>query len=126
MHFAVMRDPESFPVWHKRKDGDMDTPAVKEITTSKVWFCNATDCSYNAREKCHAVAITIGNAEGTPYCDTRVHGKTKAGVEQAEGLVGACKVDDCIFNEALECVARGVRIKNLENNVECRTFRRRI
>ncbi len=104
----------------------MDTPAVKEITTSKVWFCNATECSYNSREKCHAVAITIGDSEGSAFCDTRVEGQSKAGVEQAEGVSGACNVSDCIFTEALDCVARGIRIKSVENNVECRTFRRRI
>lgn len=66
------------------------------MTMPNVMDCNETDCAYNLKKKCHALAITVGGEEECPMCDTEIKAAKKGGVTDAIGGVGACKVDDCL------------------------------
>lgn len=84
--------------------------------------CEARECAYNADAKCHARAITIGDGE-SPNCDTLI--RQQGTVHLDEHLVagvGACKVDDCIFNTDLECQAEGIVVGFSSGAVECQTY----
>lgn len=86
----------------------------------KVKTCNAIDCAYllNGTE-CHALAVTIGGRH--PYCDTYMRSSVKGGVEQIGG-VGACKVDNCKFNEKFGCSANEISVGYHEDHADCKTF----
>jgi hypothetical protein len=88
---------------------------------SKIVECNAEECAYNNTGKCHAMAITVGSAE--PSCDTFFAGNRKGGVPDMIGGVGACRMEDCKFNQSLECSLSGVNIKAHADHADCLTYK---
>ena len=91
----------------------------------KVQQCEASECAYNNQNACHALAITVG--DGThPRCDTFCESSKHGGDDGSTGQVGACKVDICKFNQALECSAPSITVKHHDGNcADCSTFQKR-
>ena len=90
----------------------------------KVKHCDATECAYNNKNKCHAIAITIGGWS-VPQCNTSVIAPKKGGVPDTRAGVGACKIENCQFNKSLQCTAKCIRIKMYTLDIECVTFRQK-
>jgi hypothetical protein len=88
----------------------------------KVERCRATECSYNADEMCHALAITVGDMADHPKCDTYTDFATKGGDPSTIGAVGACKVTDCRYNESLTCTAASIHVGRAQDEADCLTF----
>jgi len=82
--------------------------------------CKMIECAYNTKQKCHAMAITVGGP--APLCDTFLKRGQKGGVPDMNGGVGACKVDNCKFNQALECSAEAIHVGSHGDHAECDTF----
>lgn len=93
----------------------MDMPVVHN--------CAADSCAYNRDQACHALAITIGDAQ-MAACDTFFGIPRKGGVPMPAGQVGACKMDDCTHNVDLECQAPGISVGRLQDSAECMTYQR--
>lgn len=85
--------------------------------------CTVSACAYNAEQKCHAKAITVGDG-AFPGCDTffasPVHSR-----RQNEAGVGACKVDQCRYNSDFECAADFISVGQKSGKVHCLTYKRR-
>jgi len=92
---------------------------------AKVKRCEAGECSYNADNLCHTPAITVGDDAVHPMCDTFCMSSIKGGNGKIVAGIGACKVSECMFNEALECQSSEVRIGHQGNEVDCLTFKMR-
>lgn len=89
----------------------------------KVIDCDMTDCAYNNKKLCHAMAINVEPGSPCALCHTFMTYASKAGVADMTGAVGACKVDGCKFNDSLECSApRGIHIGKHERHPDCKTF----
>ncbi|MDD4954535.1 MAG: DUF1540 domain-containing protein [Candidatus Omnitrophica bacterium] len=91
----------------------------------KILECNATVCAYNADNKCHAFAITVGGGGNCPMCDTGIIQSQKGGIPNVIGGVGACKEEDCQFNNSLECSANGIKVKLHTSHADCATFKQK-
>jgi hypothetical protein len=94
------------------------------METPQVQSCDVTDCDYNRRQQCHAIAVTIGDGDN-PKCDTfwmATDAKQKAGDPAQIGRVGACRVSRCSYNHRLQCGAEGVMVGNQGRNAMCLTF----
>lgn len=88
---------------------------------SAVSSCDVSQCSYNANNKCHAKAITIGDGVN-PGCDTFLGaGEHITKTDRIAG-VGACKVSACVHNEDFECAAESISIGFNSGEVKCMTF----
>ncbi len=83
--------------------------------------CMVNECSYNMSDKCHARAITIGDAF-KPGCDTFIAGDTHTNRIQTNAGIGACKTSTCKHNEDLECMADNVQVGMIKNEANCMTF----
>jgi len=83
--------------------------------------CDAGECAFNRDEMCHAMAITVGGP-GDHQCDTFLRSSTKGGVADRTGLVGACKVASCKYNNSLECSASGINVGHEGTKADCLTF----
>lgn len=91
----------------------------------KVMECDVTQCAYNEKKKCHALAITIGDGSH-PHCDTFCQsGSMKGGDMTAMAGVGACKISECRHNDHLECRASSIRVGHLIDDIDCQTFKPR-
>ena len=90
---------------------------------TKVSACMTVECAYNANEKCHAIAVNIGQDE--PFCDTYYESSQKCIEADITALVGACKTDTCMFNECLVCSAEGIHVSRENGSVKCLTFQQR-
>ncbi len=88
----------------------------------KIERCRVTECCYNLDEMCHAGAITVGDAGDHPECDTYCDLASKGGDPSAIGVVGACKVSECRYNESLECTASGIIVGRAQDEADCLTF----
>ncbi|MEW6086895.1 MAG: DUF1540 domain-containing protein [bacterium] len=88
---------------------------------SKVMDCNAAGCCFNAKDKCRAFGITIGGGD-CPECDTSMMSGKKGGCKDISAGVGACKVEDCKFNDCLECGAEQIHVKMHSGHAECDTY----
>ncbi|MEJ2192389.1 MAG: DUF1540 domain-containing protein [Nitrospirota bacterium] len=89
----------------------------------KVVDCDMSDCTYNDKNLCHAMAINVEPGSPCPLCHTFMKQAGKSGVVDMTGLVGACKVADCTFNDALECSApEGIHVGKHEAHPDCKTF----
>ena len=84
-------------------------------------ICEVTDCSYNSDEKCHALAITVGDSL-CAMCDTYDSSKSKGGDLSVSGGVGACKSDNCKYNKSLECIANSITVGMHADHADCMTF----
>ncbi len=87
----------------------------------KVLECMVSDCAYNSDQKCHAMAITVGD-EVHPTCDTFCRAETMGGDTSYNAGVGACKVAPCLHNKDLECQAQEISVGYKEGEVDCLTF----
>jgi hypothetical protein len=83
--------------------------------------CEATECSYNADNVCHAFAITIGD-EANPMCDTLCQSSMKGGDSEVTAGVGACKVASCMHNSSLECRCEEIEVGYQGTEVDCLCF----
>lgn len=93
-----------------------------ELNLPLVENCSAKECSFNEESVCHAAAVTIGNSNNA-NCDTFVNLEIKGGIEGGQAMVGACKENDCKWNENLECTSKdGVQIEISGNVASCMTF----
>lgn len=91
---------------------------------AKIMSCDVTDCSYNKHNSCHTLAITVGGpAEVCPTCDTYIHSSHSGGIMDMRGGVGACKVESCTFNDALECSAGNIKVGKHGGHPDCMTFK---
>jgi hypothetical protein len=83
--------------------------------------CAASECSYNKRGGCHAMAVTIGeNKEAV--CDTFYKAGHPVGLGEGVTFVGACKVEICKHNLNLECTAAsGISLASCDGVVYCKT-----
>jgi len=88
----------------------------------KVKSCDAADCVYNTKNKCHAIAITIGGWS-VAACDTWMIAPKKGGAPNTTAGVGACKIETCQFNKSLQCIAKCIRVKRYTLDAECITFK---
>jgi len=88
----------------------------------RVRSCDAEECAYNTKSKCHTIAITVGGGL-SPLCDTSIIGIKKGGLPNITAGVGACKVESCQFNKSFECVADCIRVKVFTLLPECATFK---
>ncbi len=91
------------------------------VTMPRIQECNVANCSYNKNNECHALAIMVGSG-GHPMCDTFTKLNKKGGAADVSGSVGACREDDCKYNELLECTANNIRIGMHSDHADCRTF----
>ena len=92
----------------------------------KITSCNVTDCSYNKHNACHTLAITVGGpGDPCPSCDTYLHSSQKGGMIDVQGGIGACKVENCNYNQALECSAPSVTVGAHKSHPDCLTFQKR-
>jgi len=94
----------------------MEMPIVSE--------CDVTDCSYNKDNKCHAMAITIGDSVH-PICDTYCTSSRKGVDTTCMASVGACKTTTCIHNAGLECSASEICVGFNNGEIDCLTFESR-
>jgi hypothetical protein len=84
----------------------------------QIQSCDMTDCDYNKRKQCHAMAVTIGDGDN-PRCDTfwvATGRKEKSGDPTQIGHVGACRVSQCLYNDRLQCMAEGIMVGLKEKN----------
>jgi hypothetical protein len=88
---------------------------------SKIKECNMDDCSYNMDNKCHTMAITVGE-EDQASCETYAHKSMLGGDLNMIAGVGACKVDSCSHNQALECTMQNVQMGSHNNHADCMSF----
>lgn len=87
-----------------------------------VQVCAVQECAYNAEQKCHAKAITIGDGVG-PACDTAfLRARARANDHQRVAGIGACKATGCVHNSDLECTADAIRVGMQNESVACLTF----
>ncbi|MBI5562506.1 MAG: DUF1540 domain-containing protein [Deltaproteobacteria bacterium] len=96
------------------------------IAMSKILSCSVKECAYNVNDKCHTLAITVGDGSH-PACDTYCYSKNQAkgGAPDVTGGVGACKTDACKFNKSFECAASGINVGPHGGHADCRTFAQR-
>jgi hypothetical protein len=91
---------------------------------SPVKDCAVSNCAYNEKKACHAMAITVGEA-ADPMCDTFFQSDIHGGVKEMTASVGACKIADCRFNERFECSAPNIHVGFKHNHPDCLTFEAR-
>lgn len=89
----------------------------------KVMTCSVDACAYNAENRCHALAITVGDPGGEPACDTYFRNDARGGDQDATAGVGACKVAGCQFNANFECSAANVSVGLEQGQADCMTYR---
>jgi len=82
--------------------------------------CDVTKCCFNSNNKCHAVAIQVG--DHTPKCDTFTDDARQCGINTIAADVGACKVTECRYNKNMICVADSIRVDWVNNSAECVSF----
>jgi hypothetical protein len=87
----------------------------------KISNCNMAACSYNKEDQCHAIAITVGDMK-MPKCDTFLAAQHKGGDPGSVGSVGACKDEECNFNQMFECTAENINVGMHQDHAECDTF----
>lgn len=89
-------------------------------TGANILDCQVKKCSYNYEGKCRTIGINIGGPE--PLCDTFVDAGIKAGMLNTVAKVGACKVNSCLHNKSLECMADGIRVILQDNQPLCGVY----
>ena len=87
----------------------------------KVIKCDIEDCAYNMDNKCHAMAVTIGDSIN-PKCDTFCQSMMQGGDLSSIAGVGACKVSSCTYNADLECQAMEISVGYKGQDPDCLTF----
>ncbi|HEX9874976.1 MAG TPA: DUF1540 domain-containing protein [Deferrimonas sp.] len=95
----------------------MKMPQVKD--------CAVSSCAYNDKKSCHAMAITVGDPEGGPMCDTFFESAVHGGVKDMTAGVGACKSADCSHNRDFECAAPNIHVGMNRGEPDCLSFEMR-
>jgi hypothetical protein len=90
----------------------MEMPPVRD--------CSVRTCAYN-RQGCHAFAITVGSSDRA-HCETFIDLPVIGGFEMVTAQVGACKRDDCRYNEGLTCHAPMITIGPDVDAADCLTY----
>jgi hypothetical protein len=85
--------------------------------------CDVTECCFNTENKCHAVAIQVGDQ--VPQCDTYSQKKESCGFKELTADVGACKVTECVHNVDLICTADAIDVSWRHQRPECISFSHR-
>ncbi len=88
----------------------------------KVMECSVESCAYNTMKSCHAMAITVGEPQGDPACDTFFTAEKHGGVMDMTAGVGACKSAECKFNTDYECTATSIMVGMHEGHPDCLTY----
>lgn len=86
--------------------------------------CSVQECAYNTGQRCHARAITVGDAVH-PGCDTFLGGSAHSKARERNAGVGACKVSACQYNDDFECVTEQIIVGHSSNEVRCLTYQHR-
>ena len=93
-----------------------------EIQMPQVTKCNVEDCAYNNERRCHARAITVGDADGSGHrCDTMMLSAEHCDRLEIAG-VGACRATNCKHNRDFECETDVVNVEIARGRAECKTF----
>lgn len=95
----------------------------RSIEMAEVAECDVQACVYNKETRCHALAITVGDAHGH-LCDTMLRSHEHTHRDDVSG-VGACKVKGCAHNEDYECQAEAIEIGMSGTKAECLTYSQR-
>lgn len=85
-----------------------------------VLCCEAMSCIFNEDNLCSAGAINVAGPH--PVCDIYLNSETKINTKNSSKVV-ACMVEDCQFNQCLECLAHGVDLAFENKLALCRTYR---
>ena len=93
---------------------------AKSRSRSQIIECEASDCSFNQKNKCRAIGINVGGPE--PLCDTFINADVMGGILNAATKVGACKVQSCVHNKLLECGAEKIRVLLVYDQALCGTY----
>lgn len=99
-----------------------------QIIMPEVKECSAQSCGFNKNSGCHARAITIGENNEIPGCDTFFSVSSSLNHAKSTGRtsgVGACKVADCKFNDDYECMADEIVITFNNSKANCQTYMHR-
>ena len=91
------------------------------IETPVVSGCAATECAYNHDRACQARAITVGDS-ARAGCDTFWQSSLSSRINMVPAGIGACKMQDCRFNEGLECMADDIQVGHARDGVDCLTY----
>ncbi len=91
------------------------------LPMSKISECDVLSCSYNIDNKCHTIAITVGDPS-CPMCDTFFESEGKGGDMDVLGGIGACRTSDCRFNKSLECRAGDIHVGVHSGHADCKTY----
>lgn len=94
------------------------------ITIPEVSSCAASACTYNANGRCHAPAITVGDMQLRPVCDTALADGRQVTPSAVAG-VGACKVDSCVHNRERTCQAVAIDVRPRGAEPLCTTYEAR-
>lgn len=94
----------------------IEMPAVSKCSVSK--------CAFNRENKCHARAITVGDASN-PKCDTFFENRDHVQNVKRIAGVGACKVAECRHNRDFECTAQEISVGSIQSESHCLTFEAR-
>lgn len=91
-----------------------------------IMSCDLVDCAYNKHKSCHTLAITVGGPKDPcPSCDTYLPGPHRGGIPDIRAGVGACKVESCSHNSALECSASSINMIKHNGHPDCMTYKMR-
>ena len=93
---------------------------MMENKITNIEECTMRNCAYNKTERCRAHAVTIGGPH--QMCDTFIDMKGKAAKNYALGVVGACKVPDCVFNNSLLCSAVTIKVGLHVEHPDCLNY----
>lgn len=87
--------------------------------------CHVSECAYNANNRCHARAITVGDGVH-PGCDTFLVATPHTRDTGRYAGVGACKVTACQHNDDYECTADQIAIGHAGHGACCLTYQQRL
>jgi hypothetical protein len=110
-------------VWFFVFGGDFmqQSECVKGV---RILDCSVSKCVYNMNNQCHTPGITVGSM--CPSCDTFQNGASKGGESDVNGAVGACRKDDCQFNQSMECQApEGIHVGDHMFHADCLTYHKK-
>ena len=99
---------------------------MKQLTIEMpvVAQCLVEECAYNADNRCHARAITVGDGAHA-RCDTLLTDGHHVKEKKRVAGVGACKVAACRYNEDYECIAEQITVGGISGAVRCLNYRHR-
>lgn len=85
--------------------------------------CSVEQCFYNRDMMCNAHAILVGSTD--PVCETFTSSQDRIN-RRGQSDVGACHVDQCVFNMSKSCHAcDDIEVNWQSGNALCTTYRPR-